>query len=53
MGKTPSSIASAVILTVLGPLTTKQEICEKCEISMPTLNKIETLLKAYLEENPL
>jgi transcription initiation factor TFIIIB Brf1 subunit/transcription initiation factor TFIIB len=53
MGKTPTSIASVVILLTLGSKTSKQEICENCGISMPTLNKIEALVKAYLEENPI
>ena len=53
MGKTPTSIASIVILIILGEKTNKPEICEKCGISMPTLNKIESLTKAYLEENPI
>lgn len=53
MGKTPTSIASVVILQVFGSHTSKLDICEKCGISMPTLNKIETIVKAYLEENPL
>jgi transcription initiation factor TFIIIB Brf1 subunit/transcription initiation factor TFIIB len=52
MSKTPSSIASVVILLSLGSLTTKQDVCEKCSISMPTLVKIEALAKAYLEESP-
>ena len=52
MSKTPSSIASVVVLLSLGPLTTKQDVCEKCGISMPTLSKIEALVKAYLEETP-
>jgi transcription initiation factor TFIIB len=53
MGKTPNSIASFVILTVLGSRTSKQDICDKCGISMPTLNKIEIIVKSYLEENPI
>jgi transcription initiation factor TFIIIB Brf1 subunit/transcription initiation factor TFIIB len=53
MGKTPTSIASVVILMTLGGQTSKQDVCEKCEISMPTLNKIESLVKTYLEENPI
>jgi transcription initiation factor TFIIIB Brf1 subunit/transcription initiation factor TFIIB len=53
MGKTPTSIASIVILMVLGEKTSKPDICTKCNISMPTLNKIEALAKAYLEENPI
>ena len=52
MSKTPSSIASVIILLSLGSLTTKQDVCEKCSISMPTLTKIEAIAKAYLEEKP-
>ena len=52
MSKTPSSIASVVVLLSLGSLTTKQDVCEKCGISMPTLSKIEAIVKAYLEETP-
>jgi len=51
MSKTPSSIASVIILLCLGSITSKQDVCEKCHISMPTLTKIETIAKAYLEEN--
>jgi transcription initiation factor TFIIIB Brf1 subunit/transcription initiation factor TFIIB len=47
MGKTPTSIASVVILKIIG--APKQEICEKCEISLPTLNKIELIANNYLE----
>ena len=46
MGKTPTSVASVVILVVIE--CTKQEICKNCKISMPTLNKIETIVKTYL-----
>ena len=53
MGKTPTTISSVVILIIFGDITTKQDVCEKCGISMPTLNKIETIVKSYLEENPL
>jgi transcription initiation factor TFIIIB Brf1 subunit/transcription initiation factor TFIIB len=53
MGKTPTSIASVVIMMVVGSQTSKQDVCEKCGISMPTLNKIESLVKAYLEDNPI
>lgn len=48
MSKTPNSIASAVILITLK--LTKPDVCEKCGISLPTLNKIEAIVKAYLEE---
>jgi transcription initiation factor TFIIB len=53
MGKTPTSVASVVILMVVGPHTSKQDVCDKCGISLPTLNKIESLVKTYLEENPV
>jgi len=49
MGKTPSSIAAVIVLKVLGETVTKQEIISKCSISMPTLNKIETIVNKYLE----
>lgn len=51
MGKTPNSIASVVILLMLKP--TKKEVCQNCGISMPTLNKIESVVKNYLEENSI
>jgi transcription initiation factor TFIIIB Brf1 subunit/transcription initiation factor TFIIB len=47
MSKTPNSIASVVILFVLK--LPKTDICEKCGISLPTLVKIETVAKQYLE----
>jgi transcription initiation factor TFIIIB Brf1 subunit/transcription initiation factor TFIIB len=49
MGKTPTSIASFIILKVLGNLTSKSDICKKCSISLPTLNKIEVIATKYLE----
>ena len=50
MSKTPNSVASTIIYFVLKDIFTKTEICEKCGISIPTLNKIETIIKKYLEE---
>jgi transcription initiation factor TFIIB len=50
MGKTPKSIASVIILKVFNEHVTKQEIVQKCSISMPTLNKIEGIINKYLEE---
>ena len=50
MSKTPNSVASTIIYFVLKDNFTKTEICEKCGISIPTLNKIETIIKKYLEE---
>jgi len=51
MGKTPNSIASVIILLAMKP--TKQEVCKNCSISMPTLNKIENVVKKYLEDNSI
>lgn len=48
MGKTPKGIASAVIfnaLTEMGYQVDKAFIAKICEVSVPTLNKIEKLLK--------
>jgi len=48
MGKTPGSIASAIIHINL-PHISKNEICIKCVVSAPTLSKIEALIVKYLE----
>jgi transcription initiation factor TFIIB len=50
MGKNPTSIAYVVIMKELG--ITKKNMCETCNISPPTLNKIELLVDKYLENNP-
>lgn len=50
MGKTPTSVASVIILKVLNDYVTKQSVCEKCGISVPTLNKIETIVNKHLED---
>ena len=49
MSKTPNSIASAIIYIVLSPSITKAHVCEKCSVSVPTLNKIENIVKKHLE----
>jgi transcription initiation factor TFIIB len=49
MSKTPNSIASAIIYIVLSPGTTKAQVCEKCSISVPTMNKIDNIIKKHLE----
>ncbi len=49
MSKTPNSVASAIIYIVIGHRVTKAEMCEKCSVSIPTLNKIETIIKKHLE----
>lgn len=51
MGKTPNSIASAVILYLVGDTISKQEVATICKISAPTLNKIELIVRKYLEDN--
>jgi len=53
MGKTPHSIASAIIMIVMEGIVSKKDVCEKCKVSLPTLNKIETIVRQYLEANPL
>jgi transcription initiation factor TFIIB len=51
MSKSPISVASAVIFLVVGVKKfTKTELCDRCSISVPTLNKIVTIVKRYLEE---
>lgn len=50
MGKTPNSIASAVILIVLDNQIPKAEIAKICKISTPTLNKIEVIIRKHLED---
>lgn len=49
MGKTPHSVASVIIYIVMNGEITKQDICNTCKISMPTLNKIETIVKEHLK----
>lgn len=48
MGKTPSGVASAIIFMILTKECvniTKAAVCDASSISIPTLNKIEMLLK--------
>lgn len=49
MSKTPNSVASAIIYMVLDGKVTKNEMYEKCSVSIPTLNKIEAIIKKHLE----
>lgn len=47
MGKTPKGVASAVMFVTLSRLgfeVSKEEICKICDVSLPTLNKLEKLL---------
>ena len=51
MSKTPKAVAACVIYTVLNKSmgVMKTEITSICDVSLPTLNKIEGTLKMYLE----
>jgi transcription initiation factor TFIIIB Brf1 subunit/transcription initiation factor TFIIB len=54
MGKTPTSIAAVIILKLIDSKnTSKKEVAEKCNISLPTLVKIEKITNKYLEKCPL
>ena len=47
MGKTPKGVASAVMFVTLAQMgfeVNKDEICAICDVSLPTLNKLEKLL---------
>lgn len=47
MSKTPNSVCSAVLWIQTG--IPKTDICKKCSVSVPTLNKIEGIIRKYLE----
>ena len=53
MSKTPNSIASCVIYKIMIDRFSKNEITNICNISIPTLNKIELIINKYLEIKPL
>jgi len=51
MGRTPKAIACAVMFVVLTRLNyqiSKPEICRICDVSGPTLNKIENIVRAAI-----
>jgi transcription initiation factor TFIIIB Brf1 subunit/transcription initiation factor TFIIB len=51
MGRTPKAICCAVIFIVMNELELKpikKDICRICEVSEPTLSKIETIIKKEL-----
>lgn len=50
MSKSPNSVATAIIFLVLGNTVTKTQLCERCSVSVPTLNKIVTIAKRHLEK---
>jgi transcription initiation factor TFIIIB Brf1 subunit/transcription initiation factor TFIIB len=51
MSKTPTSIAAVIIYQILGDTVPKKDICTACKISVPTMNKIEVLVKEFLESS--
>jgi transcription initiation factor TFIIB len=53
MGKTPKGTASAVMFVILNELgykIEKQAICTLCEVSLPTLNKLEPIVRTELKK---
>lgn len=50
MSKTPNSVASVIIYIVMDGSVPKNTISDKCSVSIPTINKIENIIKRYLEE---
>lgn len=52
MGRTPKAVACAVTYVMLGRLgfpISKAEICKICDVSGPTLSKIESIVKSELK----
>lgn len=49
MSKTPKSVASTCIYVTLKDKLTKAQVCEACGLSVPTMNKIEIIIKKHLE----
>jgi len=50
MSKTPNSVASVIIYMVMDGSVSKNTVSDKCSVSIPTINKIENIIKRYLEE---
>lgn len=53
MGKTPKGTASAVMFVILNEMgykVEKQIICSLCEVSLPTLNKLEPIVRTELKK---
>ena len=50
MSKTPNSVASVIIYIVLKNNINKNIICEKCSVSIPTINKIESIIKNIVQQ---
>ena len=56
MGRTPKAIACGVICVVfseIGQPFDRPTICKICDVSLPTLMKIETIIRAELKEKTL
>lgn len=49
MSKSPNSVATAIIFLVMEGSVSKTILCEKCSVSVPTLNKIVNIAKRHLE----
>ncbi len=49
MGRTPKAVACAVMFIMLDGKISKAEICSICDVSGPTLGKIEALVRAELK----
>lgn len=48
-GRTPKAVACAVMHVLLGKYVGKAELCRICEVSGPTLTKIEAIVKSELK----
>jgi transcription initiation factor TFIIIB Brf1 subunit/transcription initiation factor TFIIB len=49
-GRTPKAVACAVIFVLLNGKLSKKEICEICGVSLPTLAKLEPIVRAELNK---
>lgn len=49
-GRTPKAVACAVIYVVLGGILSKKQVCEACDVSPPTLSKLEPIVRAELSK---
>jgi transcription initiation factor TFIIIB Brf1 subunit/transcription initiation factor TFIIB len=49
-GRTPKAVACAVIYVVLGGTLSKKQVCEACDVSPPTLSKLEPIVRAELSK---
>jgi len=48
MGKTPKTIAATVIRIIMVEWMNMQQVCELCEVSAPTIKKIEDVIKSLI-----